>query len=153
MKRSPSAASASRCSGSSRHSSTSLRWSWYEAPLVGADLRTYGLCPCVRLRWQLRTSSVGPSRMRVLAVGAHPDDLEILCGGTLARFVKEGHDVVMCHATLGDRGSFVHSSEEIARIRGVESKRAAEICGAEEATLGLHDAEVNAADPEQRRLV
>ena len=38
--------------------------------------------------------------MRVLAVGAHPDDLEILCGGTLARYTKEGHDVVMCHATL-----------------------------------------------------
>ena len=53
-------------------------------------------------------------RVRVLAVGAHPDDLEILCGGTLARFVQEGHEVVMCHATRGDRGSFGHSSEEIA---------------------------------------
>ena len=67
--------------------------------------------------------------MRVLAVGAHPDDLEILCGGTLARFVQEGHEVVMCHATRGDRGSFVHSSEEIARIRGAEARRATEICG------------------------
>jgi N-acetylglucosamine malate deacetylase 1 len=91
--------------------------------------------------------------MKVLAVGAHPDDLEILCGGTLARFVNEGHEVVMCHATLGDRGSYVHTSEEIAAIRSQESKRAAEICGAEEATLGLHDGEVSAADPEQRRLV
>jgi N-acetylglucosamine malate deacetylase 1 len=91
--------------------------------------------------------------VKVLAVGAHPDDLEILCGGTLARFVKEGHEVVMCHATLGDRGSYVHTSEEIAAIRSRESKRAAEICGAQEATLGLHDGEVNAADPEQRRLV
>jgi len=91
--------------------------------------------------------------MRVLAVGAHPDDLEILCGGTLARFVQEGHAVVMCHATRGDRGSFVHTSEEITAIRSVEARRAAEICGADEATLGLHDGEVNAADPEQRRLV
>jgi len=91
--------------------------------------------------------------MRVLAVGAHPDDLEILCGGTLARFVQEGHSVVMCHATTGDRGSFVHTSEEVARIRSEEAKRAAEICGAEETTLGLSDGEVNAADLEQRRLV
>jgi len=91
--------------------------------------------------------------VRVLAVGAHPDDLEILCGGTLARYVREGHEVVMCHATRGDRGSFVHSSEEVARIRGAEARRAAEICGAEYATLGFSDAEINASDRDQQRAV
>lgn len=91
--------------------------------------------------------------MRVLAVGAHPDDLEILCGGTLARYVREGHEVVMCHATRGDKGSYVHTSEEIARIRGEEARRAAEICGADYVSLGLSDTEVSASDPEQRRLV
>jgi len=91
--------------------------------------------------------------VRVLAVGAHPDDLEILCGGTIARFVADGHSVVMCHATRGDRGSFVHSSEEIAGIRDGEARRAAEIAGAEHETLGLSDGEVNAGDPDQRRLV
>jgi N-acetylglucosamine malate deacetylase 1 len=91
--------------------------------------------------------------MRVLAVGAHPDDLEILCGGTLARFVREGHEVVMCNATTGNCGSFVHTSEEIARIRLAEAGAAAAVIGAEHRTLGLGDAEVNAADPEQKRLV
>ena len=91
--------------------------------------------------------------MRVLAVGAHPDDLEILCGGTLARYVEEGHEVVMCHATKGDRGSFEYSSEEITRIRGEEARRAAEIAGAEYVSLELSDGEVNAADPAQRRLL
>jgi LmbE family N-acetylglucosaminyl deacetylase len=91
--------------------------------------------------------------LKILAVGAHPDDLEILCGGTLARYVAEGHSVVMCHATHGDRGSFEHSSTEIARIRDGEARRAAAIAGAEHATLGLSDGDVNAADPEQRRLV
>jgi LmbE family N-acetylglucosaminyl deacetylase len=91
--------------------------------------------------------------MRVLAVGAHPDDLEILCGGTLARYVREGHEVVMCNATLGDRGSFEHTSEEIARIRLGEARRAAELAGAEHVTLGLSDSEVDANDPEQVRLV
>ena len=88
--------------------------------------------------------------MRVLAVGAHPDDLEILCGGTLARFVQEGHEVVMCNVAKGDRGSFVHSSEEIARIRGEEASRAAGLCGADHVTLGVRDAEVSAADREQQ---
>jgi N-acetylglucosamine malate deacetylase 1 len=91
--------------------------------------------------------------MRVLAVGAHPDDLEILCGGTLARFVREGHEAVMCHATTGNRGSFVHTADEVARIRLGEARRAAEVIGAEHVTLGISDTEVSAADPEQRRLV
>ena len=91
--------------------------------------------------------------MRVLAVGAHPDDLEILCGGTLARFAQDGHEIVMCHASRGDRGSFVHTSEEIAALRWEEARRAAEICGAEARSLGLSDGEVNAADIDQRRLV
>ena len=69
--------------------------------------------------------------MRVLAVGAHPDDLEMLCGGTLARYVREGHQVTMCHVALGDRGSFVHTSEEIARTRLAEAKEAATVVGAE----------------------
>ena len=92
---------------------------------------------CSRSSTRSSTSRRWSPPERVLAVGAHPDDLEILCGGTLARFVREGHDVVMCHAALGDRGSFVHTSEEIAAIRGEEARRAAELCGARHATLGL----------------
>jgi LmbE family N-acetylglucosaminyl deacetylase len=91
--------------------------------------------------------------MRVLAVGAHPDDLEILCGGTLARFVREGHEVTMCHATAGDKGSFVHGRQEISRIRIAEAACAAEIAGARSECLGLADGEILASDPAQRRLV
>jgi LmbE family N-acetylglucosaminyl deacetylase len=91
--------------------------------------------------------------VKVLAVSAHPDDLEILCGGTLARFVREGHEVTMCHVSAGDRGSFVHTSEEIAAIRLLEAREAAALIGADHATLGLSDGEVNAGDPAQRLLV
>lgn len=90
--------------------------------------------------------------MRVLAVGAHPDDLEQLCGGTLARYVAEGHHVVMCHTSLGDCGSFVHTRAQITEIRLAEARAAAAVIGAEHRTLGLSDGEVNAADPRQRRL-
>lgn len=86
-------------------------------------------------------------------MGAHPDDLEILCGGTLARFAARGDDVVMCHATMGDRGSFAHTSVELARVRGEEAARAAAVIGARHASLGIRDGDVNAADGEQRRLV
>lgn len=91
--------------------------------------------------------------MRVLAVGAHPDDLDMLCGGTIARYIQEGHDVTMCHVSLGDRGSFEHTSEQIADIRLKEAQRAARTLGATHAALSLSDGEVNAADPAQRRAV
>jgi LmbE family N-acetylglucosaminyl deacetylase len=91
--------------------------------------------------------------MRVLAVGAHPDDLEIWCGGTLARFVREGHDVVMCNASYGNRGSFELTSAEITAIRLREARRAAELAGAEHVTLGFTDGEIDASDRVQRLAV
>lgn len=33
--------------------------------------------------------------MRVLAIGAHPDDLEIMCAGTLAKYARRGDEVYM----------------------------------------------------------
>ena len=90
--------------------------------------------------------------MNILAVGAHPDDLEQLCSGALIRYVQDGNTVTTCHATLGNRGSFTHTSEEIVAIRLQEAKRAAEVMGTHHMTLGLSDGEVNAADVTQRRL-
>ena len=90
--------------------------------------------------------------MRVLAVAAHPDDLEQLCGGTLARFAEDGHDVTMCHVSRGDRGSFVHTMDEIAAIRHEEAAQAAGTIGATHVSLGLSDGEVNASDPHQKDL-
>lgn len=39
--------------------------------------------------------------MKILAVGAHPDDIEIGCGATLARHVREGDEIAMIHVTNG----------------------------------------------------
>ena len=43
--------------------------------------------------------------MNILAVGCHPDDLELACFGTLARFVKEGHNVFAVHVCNGNLGT------------------------------------------------
>lgn len=42
--------------------------------------------------------------MKIVAVGAHPDDIEFGCGGTLAGFIKKGHEVTLLILTQGDRG-------------------------------------------------
>ena len=49
-----------------------------------------------------------PERLDVVAVAPHPDDLEILCGGTLAKLVKQGYKVGIFDLTSGEptpRGS------------------------------------------------
>ena len=69
--------------------------------------------------------------MRVLAVGAHPDDLEILCVGTLAKFKKDGAKIFMAHLCDGNKGHFEIPAEELARIRAQEAKNSAEILPAE----------------------
>ena len=42
--------------------------------------------------------------MRILALGAHPDDIDFGCGGSLLRFSREGHDVYLYVATCGELG-------------------------------------------------
>jgi N-acetylglucosamine malate deacetylase 1 len=44
-------------------------------------------------------------KLDVLAVGAHPDDVELGCGGTLARLAGEGRAVGILHLTRGERGT------------------------------------------------
>lgn len=77
--------------------------------------------------------------MRVLAVGAHPDDIEILCAGTLARYATEGHAVTICIATDGGAGHLHIPPPELARIREGEARQAALLVGAEFIWLGYHD--------------
>jgi LmbE family N-acetylglucosaminyl deacetylase len=78
-------------------------------------------------------------KMRVLAIGAHPDDLEINCGGTLAKYVKLGHEVVMAYVTNGDMGHFYIQPEEMAKIRKEEARRASRVIGGKFMWLGLPD--------------
>ncbi len=91
--------------------------------------------------------------MKILAVGAHPDDLEILCAGTLIRCVVRGDTVTMAHIARGDAGSFEHESDEIAVIRDAEARASAALVGAEYAALAISDGRVNGADEAQREAV
>ena len=61
--------------------------------------------------------------MNILAIGAHPDDIEILCSGTLALYKQQGHTVFMAVATNGGAGSPKLSRPEIAEIRRREQEK------------------------------
>lgn len=80
--------------------------------------------------------------MNIIAIGAHPDDIEINCAGTLARYAKRGDHVIMCNLCTGNMGHFIVRPQELAKIRLEESKRSAKLIGAEHICLGYGDAEL-----------
>ncbi|WP_394912911.1 PIG-L deacetylase family protein [uncultured Robinsoniella sp.] len=87
--------------------------------------------------------------MNVLAVGCHPDDLEIACGGTLAKYVDQGADVYMCHAANGNMGHVEILLEPLAKLRAVESECAGEVLGVKKVfNLDIGDILVNRFDYE-----
>jgi len=66
-----------------------------------------------------------PEALDVIAVGAHPDDVEIGCGGTLARLVQQGYRVGIVDLTDGEPTPLSPGPE----VRLAEARRAAEILG------------------------
>ncbi len=68
--------------------------------------------------------------MRVLAFGAHPDDIEFRMAGTLMKMKKRGDEIFMCVTTNGNIGSYRHTKEEIAAIRKQEAQNSADYIGA-----------------------
>ena len=65
-----------------------------------------------------------------LAICAHPDDVEILCAGTLSLLKKAGWSIHIATMAMGDKGTAIHSQEEITRIRNAEAIKSASILGA-----------------------
>src|SRR3989338_6223974 len=65
-------------------------------------------------------------KKKVLAVMPHPDDLEIYCGGIVARLVREGIEVRTVKVTSGDRGCKQENitREELKLIREAEDTQA-----------------------------
>jgi LmbE family N-acetylglucosaminyl deacetylase len=76
----------------------------------------------------------------VLAVGAHPDDVEIGCGGILLRHVAAGHEVAILTLTGGEAGG-------VATARALEAARAAELLSARLFLTDLQDMSVGDGGP------
>ncbi len=82
---------------------------------------------------------------RVLAIAAHPDDIDFGLGGTIAHLTAGGSEVVYCVVTDGDAGGFDPDvpRSEIPAIRRAEQRAAAEVLGAADVMfLGYRDGEL-----------
>ena len=64
-------------------------------------------------------------KIDILAIGAHPDDVELSCAGTLAKEMANGKQVAILDLTQGELGT-----RGTAEIRAREAKAAARILGA-----------------------
>jgi LmbE family N-acetylglucosaminyl deacetylase len=89
---------------------------------------------------QASDPSVPPARgLNVVCVGAHPDDPESGCGGTLARYAALGHRVSVVYLTRGEAGIPEKSHEQAAAIRTAEAEAACRILGARALFAGQID--------------
>jgi LmbE family N-acetylglucosaminyl deacetylase len=78
--------------------------------------------------------------LKVVCVGAHPDDPESGCGRTLARYAELGHEVVVIYMTRGERGIRDTAADEAGRIRTREAEMACKLLKAKPVFFGLIDA-------------
>ncbi|HAL57035.1 MAG TPA: bacillithiol biosynthesis deacetylase BshB1 [Bacteroidetes bacterium] len=85
----------------------------------------------------------------VLAIGAHPDDIELACGGTVALLVKQGYKVALADATQGELGT--RGSKE---IRSKEADEAANILGViTRRNLRLADGQIDVSERNIKKLI
>lgn len=77
--------------------------------------------------------------MRVLAIGCHPDDIEIACAGTLLKCIQRGDEVYVCHLSSGNLGHVVIPPQELIELRKQEAKEAGKIAGVKEVIYGGFD--------------
>jgi LmbE family N-acetylglucosaminyl deacetylase len=104
------------------------------------------------LGWPQTSSPEAVSRRRIVCVGAHPDDPESGCGGTLARYAAAGHHVTIVYLTRGERGIDGKTLDQAAAIRTGEARQACAILGATPVFGGQIDGDTVLNGAEVRRF-
>jgi mycothiol S-conjugate amidase len=109
---------------------------------------------CLRLQKVNRGRPLLGSQLRLMAVHAHPDDESSKGAATMARYVREDVQVLVCTMTGGERGSILNPAmdrpeiaADITRVRRDEMARAREILGVEQRFLGFVDSGLPEGDP------
>jgi len=82
------------------------------------------------------------TQLRILCIGAHPDDCDLACGGTALKYRELGHQVKFIATTNGDAGHHEMGGGELARRRYAEAQASARIADLEYEILDNHDGEL-----------
>jgi LmbE family N-acetylglucosaminyl deacetylase len=95
-----------------------------------------------------------PTQLRVIAIGAHPDDCDGKFAGTAAKFVKAGAAVKFLSVTNGDAGHQTEGGGSLARRRYAETQESARRLGiAEYEVLNNHDGELLPSLDVRRQII
>ena len=84
--------------------------------------------------------------LSIVCVGAHPDDPETGCGGTLARLANEGHRVSIVYLTRGEAGIRNGHGSLTSQIRTAEAQRGSTLLGAQAYFAGQIDGKTSTED-------
>jgi N-acetylglucosamine malate deacetylase 1 len=91
--------------------------------------------------------------MNILALGAHPDDIEVFCAGTLLKYRDQGHRIFIALTTSGNTGSnVIPIKEDVAATREMEQLEAAKGYDAQVRFMRFEDEGLQDT-PETRRAV
>jgi LmbE family N-acetylglucosaminyl deacetylase len=101
---------------------------------------------------QLTGFSSTQRRLHVVCIGAHPDDPESGCGGTLARLIQEGHAVTILYLTRGEAGLKGGDCSTASRLRTAESLQACHLLGARAVFAGQIDGQTSTDRAEVERF-
>ena len=88
----------------------------------------------------------------VLAIHAHPDDIEFQCAGTLLRLASSQVVLHVATMTPGDCGSAEMTAEAISEVRRTEARSAADVLGADYRCLEFRDLSIVFDNPSRRRV-
>ncbi|MDD4192127.1 MAG: PIG-L family deacetylase [Mangrovibacterium sp.] len=81
-------------------------------------------------------------KLHVVVIGAHPDDADLLAGGTAIRLSRLGHEVLFVSLTNGDAGHYSTGGGALAKIRRAEAEEAGKRFGVTYRVLDNHDGEL-----------
>jgi N-acetylglucosamine malate deacetylase 1 len=88
-------------------------------------------------------------KLDVLAIGAHPDDIELSCGGTVIKLLKQGHSVGILELTEGELGT--RGTREIRAQEAAEAARALGVTTRE--NVGLPDGNIENTPENRSRVI
>lgn len=111
------------------------------------------MCGYGRTKEENEMTAKEKNGLRIMVIGAHPDDPEVNMAGTIAKFARSGARAWMVSVSCGDKGHRTLSPKELAARRFAETQASAKTLGAERyIVLDGHDCELEPTMEMKRKI-